>query len=72
MKRPAYAKQLGISYHAAWRMWQRGELLAHQLPSGTVIVDVPTTPAISRPQKVAVYARVSSAEKMRLKRDKGT
>jgi predicted site-specific integrase-resolvase len=41
-------------------MWQRGELSAHQLPSGTVIVDVPAAP--TRPQKVAVYARVSSAE----------
>jgi putative resolvase len=43
-------------------MWQRGELSAHQLPSGTVIVDVPTTPQIERSQKVAVYARVSSIE----------
>jgi putative resolvase len=43
-------------------MWQRGALPAHQLPSGTVIVDVPPTPAAVRPQKVAVYARVSSAE----------
>jgi predicted site-specific integrase-resolvase len=63
MKLSAYAKQLGISYHTAWRMWQRGELSAHQLPSGTVIVDVPITP--ERPQKVAVYARVSSAENRR-------
>jgi putative resolvase len=43
-------------------MWQRGELPAHQLPSGTVIVEVPPTPPAIRPQKVAVYARVSSAE----------
>lgn len=43
-------------------MWQRGELPAHQLPSGTVIVDVPPTPQAIRPQRVAVYARVSSAE----------
>ena len=62
MKLSAYAKQQGISYQTAWRMWQRGELPAHQLPSGTVIVDVPTTPQTVRPQKVAVYARVSSAE----------
>ncbi len=62
MKLSAYAKHLGISYQTAWRMWQRGELPAHQLPSGTVIVDVPPTPQVVRPQKVAVYARVSSAE----------
>jgi predicted site-specific integrase-resolvase len=60
MKLSAYAKQLGVSYQTAWRMWQRGELTAHQLPSGTVIVDVPEAP--TRPQKVAVYTRVSSAE----------
>lgn len=62
MKLSAYAKQQGVSYQTAWRMWQRGELPAHQLPSGTVIVDVAPTPPAIRPQKVAVYARVSSAE----------
>jgi putative resolvase len=62
VKLSAYAKQLGISYQTAWRMWQRGELPAHQLPSGTVIVDVPPPSQAVRPQKVAVYARVSSAE----------
>lgn len=64
MKLSAYAKQLGISYQTVWRMWQRGELPAHQLPSGTVIVEAPSTPTphAVRPQKAAVYARVSSAE----------
>ena len=62
MKLSVYAKQLGISYQTAWRMWRRGELPARQLPSGTVIVDMPLTPASSRPLKVVVYARVSSAE----------
>jgi predicted site-specific integrase-resolvase len=62
MKLSAYAKQQGISYQTAWRMWQRGELPAHQLPSGTVIVDAPPASQAARPQKVVVYARVSSAE----------
>jgi putative resolvase len=62
MKPSAYAKREGISYQTAWRMWQRGELPAHQLPSGTAIVDVPSAPPAVRPHKVAVYARVSSAE----------
>jgi putative resolvase len=62
MKLSAYAKQQGISYQTAWRMWQRGELPAHQLPSGTVIVEVPAALQAVRPQKVAVYARVSSTE----------
>lgn len=62
MKLSAYAQQLGISYQTAWRMWQRGELPARQLPSGTVIVDVPPTSPAVHPHKVAVYARVSSAQ----------
>jgi predicted site-specific integrase-resolvase len=65
MNLSAYAKQQGISYQTAWRMWQlwrRSELPTHQLPSGTVIVDVPTQPQAVRLQQVAVYARVSSAE----------
>src|SRR5215813_1843725 len=62
MKLSAYAKQLGISYHTAWRMWQRGELAARQLPSGTIIVETPPPATPVHVQKVAVYARVSSAE----------
>jgi putative resolvase len=62
MKLSAYARQIGVSYQTAWRMRQRGELPARQLPSGTVIVDVPPAPASPRPQRVAVYARVSSDE----------
>jgi putative resolvase len=62
MKLSVYAKHLGISYQTAWRMWQRGELPAHQLPSGTVIVEVPAAPQAVHPQKVAVYARVCSAD----------
>jgi putative resolvase len=62
MKLSAYAKQLGISYHTAWRMWERGELAGQQLPSGTIIVDVPAPATPTRLPKVAVYARVSSAE----------
>lgn len=63
MKLSTYAKQLGIHYDTAWRMWQRGEIAGYQLPSGTIIVTQPEAqPAPSRPQKVAVYARVSNAE----------
>ena len=58
----ASAKQEGMSYQTAWRMWQRGELPAHQLPSGTAIVDTRPTPHAILPQKVVVYARVSSTE----------
>jgi putative resolvase len=62
MKLSTYAKQLGIHYDTAYRMWQRGEIAGYQLPSGTIIVTVPEPAPAVRPQKVAVYARVSNAE----------
>jgi putative resolvase len=62
MKLSTYAKQLGISYDTAWRMWQRGELAGQQLPSGTIIVDAPPAATPARVQKVAVYVRVSNVE----------
>src|SRR5262249_33565617 len=62
MKLSADANHLGISSETAWRRWQRGELPAQQVPSGTVMVEVPPLAQGARPQQVAVYARVSSAE----------
>src|SRR5215469_510779 len=64
MKLSAYAKQLGLHYDTAYRMWQRGEIAGYQVPSGTIIVTVPpVSPSLpARPGRVAVYARVSSAE----------
>jgi putative resolvase len=61
MKLSTYAKQLGISYDTAWRMWQRGELAGQHLPSGTIIVEAPLAATPARVQHVAVYARVSEA-----------
>jgi putative resolvase len=60
MKLSDYAKSIGVSYKTAWRMWQRGELNAEQLPSGTIIVNL-EKPS-HKNQKVAIYARVSSSE----------
>jgi putative resolvase len=61
MKLSTYAKQLGIHYATAYRMWQRGEITGHQLPSGTIIVEAPPAATPARVQNVAVYARVSNA-----------
>ena len=60
MKLSAWAKQQGITYKTAWRMWKDGRLPvpATQLPTGTVILDVPHQVAVG----VALYARVSSAD----------
>src|SRR5471030_3227419 len=58
MKLSVWAKQQGISYRTAWRMWKDGRLpvAASQLPTGTVILDVPQDHSTA----VALYARVSS------------
>lgn len=58
MKLSDYAKQIGVSYITAWRMWNRGELKATQLSTGTIIVDS----QIQEFRGAVVYARVSSSE----------
>ncbi len=59
MKLSEYAKQLGISYKTAHRMWQAHQIDGYQLPTGTIIV---REGAKVSPTGVALYARVSSAE----------
>ena len=57
MKLSDYAKQYGISYRTAHRMWKRGELKGRQLSTGTILLDT-SSPV----EGVIIYARVSSAE----------
>lgn len=61
MKLSEWAKQQGIAYKSAWRMWKLGQLPipADQLPTGTIIVHPNKAPAEG---KVALYARVSSSD----------
>ena len=61
MKLSDYAKQAGISYQTAWRMWKRGELNAYQLPTGTIIVKTDSS-EIASERVACIYSRVSSAE----------
>jgi putative resolvase len=61
MKLSQYAKQQGISYSTALRWFHDGAISGYQAPSGTIIV----LEEHSKPQaqeRVAIYARVSSAE----------
>jgi predicted site-specific integrase-resolvase len=61
MKLSTWAKQIGVTYHAAWRMYKRGAIpyKTEQLPSGTIIV----YPQQSlKEEKVVLYARVSSRD----------
>ncbi len=60
MKLWDWARKEGISYKTAWRLWKAGELNAHQLPTGTVIVLEDKEKNL--PDKVCIYARVSSSE----------
>ena len=63
MKLAAYAREQGVSYRTAWRWFKAGQIPGHQMPSGTIIVDV-TSPVAPTPRKgpVTVYTRVPSAE----------
>ena len=60
MKLSTYAKQLGISYQTAWRLFKDGKLNAYKLPTGTVIVREEESQGSE--QSVAIYCRVSSSE----------
>ena len=55
------AHKMGISYKTAWRWYKAGKLPGKQMDTGTILVmgDEPEKQAST---KVAVYARVSSAE----------
>lgn len=61
MKLSQYAKQQGISYSTALRWWHQGAIRGYQAPSGTIIVETESKKASTR-ERVAIYARVSSAE----------
>ena len=64
MKLSDYAKELGVCYKTAWRMWKNNKIPhpTEQLETGTIIVHVRRKNDFSDHQKVAIYARVSSAE----------
>ena len=59
MKLSVWAKENGLTYRTAWRMWRDGKLPvpAEQLATGTVLVHPPKGPVV---EAVALYARVSS------------
>jgi predicted site-specific integrase-resolvase len=61
MKLSVWAKESGLTYKTAWRMWRDGTLPipAEQLATGTVLVHPPQASAVTA---VALYARVSSAD----------
>ena len=60
MKLSAFAKRQGISYSTALRWFHDGVIKGYQAPSGTIIVN--KDEPVLCVQKVAIYARVFSAE----------
>src|SRR6266568_2225435 len=60
MRLSQYAKHMNITYKTAYRWWEKGLLDAYQLPTRTIIVREPV--AQQPAAKVALYARVSSAD----------
>jgi predicted site-specific integrase-resolvase len=60
MRLSEYAKKMGVTYTTAFRWWKAGKLDAYQLETGTVIVREPAQP--QEALKIALYARVSSAD----------
>ncbi len=61
MKLSDYARQEGVRYETAWRWYRDGKIKGHRVGKHTIMVDV-DKPAEPPSQKVAIYARVSSAE----------
>jgi putative resolvase len=62
MKLKEYARQQGVSYRTAWRWWKAGKLPGRQMDTGTILVETAPASASTPSQRVAIYARVSSAE----------
>ena len=60
MKLSQWAKEKGISYQTAYRMFQAGTLpvKSEQLPTGTILV----FPESQLQKRLALYARVSSSD----------
>lgn len=63
MKLSQYAKQKGITYRTAYRIWKDGFLKGEQLPTGTIIVydEIKNKQELNK-NNVILYARVSSSE----------
>jgi predicted site-specific integrase-resolvase len=61
MKLIDYAHKMGISYKTAWRWYKAGKLPGKQMDTGTILV-IEDESVRQASAKVAVYARVSSAD----------
>jgi len=61
MKLSDYARAQGVRYETAWRWFRDGKIKGRRVGKHTILIEEEQEPS-SQIQKVAVYARVSSAE----------
>ena len=63
MKLSDYAKQMGVRYETAWRWFRDGKIQGRRVGPHTIIItEGQKEPAGASSRRVAIYARVSSAE----------
>jgi predicted site-specific integrase-resolvase len=62
MKLADYAKQMGVRYETAWRWFRDGKIQGRRIGSHTIIITEGQEESTAVPQRVAIYARVSSVE----------
>jgi predicted site-specific integrase-resolvase len=63
MKLSDYAKQMGVRYETAWRWFRDGKIQGRRIGLHTIIItEGQEEPQSATGQRVAIYARVSSAE----------
>jgi predicted site-specific integrase-resolvase len=63
MKLSDYAKQMGVRYETAWRWFRDGKIQGRRIGPHTIIItEDQEEPTRESRQRVAIYARVSSAE----------
>jgi predicted site-specific integrase-resolvase len=63
MKLADYARQMGVRYETAWRWFRDGKIQGRRIGPHTIIITEGQEEPVARVSKrVAIYARVSSAE----------
>lgn len=64
VKLSQYARDNGLTYHGAYKLFKRGSLKGIQLDTGTILIDVGADEGIDpeRARVAVTYARVSSSE----------
>lgn len=62
MKLADYAKQMGVRYETAWRWFRDGKIQGQRIGPHTIIITEGQAAPEVKPGRIAIYARISSAE----------